>query len=115
MMFIGIWTNFMGTLLKAKCGCGFKNERIYFGAGMEDEGICNVPALRNGSSTIEMKNIRKKEGYLDYIFYTEKICIESDGIDKFYNAWEFKLRKRNNLCPKCKNYEMDFIYIGEYD
>lgn len=105
----------MGTILKVNCNCGYKNEKIYFGAGMEDEGICNVPALENGSSKIEMKNIRKKERFPNYIFYTENILNESDGKDDYYNAWEFKLKKKNNLCPRCKNYEMEFIYVGEYD
>lgn len=105
----------MGTILKAECNCGFINEKISFGAGMEDEGICNVPALRNGSSNIEMKNIRKKESFPNYIFYTEKIFNESDGKDDYYDAWELKLKKKNNLCPKCQKYEMEFVYVGEYD
>lgn len=105
----------MGTILIAECNCGFTNDKIYFGAGMEDIGICNVPALRNNSSTIEMKNIRAKETFPDYVFYSEKICKESDDTDEFYGAWEFQLNKKNNLCPKCKNYLMDFIYIGEFD
>ena len=87
----------MGTILKAVCACGFNNEKIHFGAGMEDEGICNVPALKNGSSKIEMKNIRKKDRFPDYIFYTEKIFNESCGKDEFYNAWEFKIKKKKDF------------------
>ena len=49
----------MGTILKANCHCGYENDKIYFGAGMEDEGMCYVPALKNGSSEIEMKNINR--------------------------------------------------------
>lgn len=58
----------MGTILKAECKCGFAHDKIHFGAGMEDIGQCYVPALKNGSSIIEMKNIRKKTNLLDYVF-----------------------------------------------
>lgn len=104
----------MGTLLKARCECGFENEKIYFGAGMEDDNKCLVPALKNDSSTIEMIDIRKKRNHLTYAFYTDKIFFK-DEFNEYYNAWEFKISKKNNLCPKCKDYKLDFIYRGEYD
>ena len=104
----------MGTLLTGKCGCGFENSKIFFGAGMEEEGKCYVPALRNGSSKIEMIDIRKTFNHIDYTFYSNELFFQYKS-DEFYNAWEFKLMKKLNLCPICKSYTMFFIYRGEYD
>lgn len=105
----------MGTILKAECPCGFTDEKIYFGAGMEDIGHCYVPALKNGSSIIEMKNIRKKTNLLDYVFYTENTLHEATANCKSYQAWEFFLNMENNLCPKCKTFNMRFLHLGIYD
>ena len=104
----------MGTLLKAKCGCGFEDGKIYFGAGMDEEGECYVPALKNGSSKIEMVDIRQIINHIDYTFYTNELFFEYE-LDEFYDAWEFRLMKKFNLCPKCKSYTMFFIYLAEYD
>ena len=82
---------------------------------MDDDGICYVPALKNGSYLIEMKDIRKAYNHLEYVFYTENLLYISDGLAGFYNAWEFKLKKEGNLCPQCKKYRMNFLYVGEYD
>lgn len=104
----------MGTLLKAECSCGHLVEKITFGAGMGDYKKCFVPALKNGSSTIEMIDIRKQSNRLYYTFYTDKLFFKDDS-DDYFNAWEFKIKRINNLCPKCKKYRMNFIYVGEYD
>jgi hypothetical protein len=104
----------MGTLLRARCECGYETDKIYFGAGMEDCEKCFVPALKNGSSSIEMIDIRKRINHLNYIFYTDKTFYE-DELSEFFNAWEFKIKKEKNLCPECKNYKMQFIYRGEFD
>ena len=105
----------MGTILKAECSCGYENEKIYFGAGMDDQEICDVPALKNGTFVIEMKNIRRRDLYPNYIFYTENVMFESIGSGKTHDAWQFQLQQENNLCPECKLYEMKFLYLGEYD
>ena len=107
----------MGTLLKAKCTlCNYENARINFGASMEEAEAreCYVPALKNNSSSIEMINIRNKANHNNYIFYTDPLFYENND-EGYYNAWEFKLMKKYNLCPFCKKYEMEFIYRGEYD
>ncbi len=79
-----------------------------------EEGKCHVPALRNNSSVIEMVNIRKKSNHKNYIFYTDPLFYEGN-LEEYFDAWEFRLMKKNNLCPECKNNEMEFIYRGEYD
>ena len=105
----------MGTILKAKCECGYENEKIYLGSGLEDIGVCYFPALKNGSSLIEMKDIRKKQNHLEYIFYNDNLLYNSGDSEGIYNAWEFKLKQEHNFCPKCKKYDMSFIYLGQYD
>lgn len=79
-----------------------------------EEGKCYVPALRNNSSLIEMVNIRNKSIHNNFIFYTDPLFYESNS-EGSYDAWEFKLMKKYNLCPECKNHHMEFIYLGEYD
>ena len=64
----------MGSIIKAFCICGFKTTDLFYGAGMENhKSVCNVPALRNDSSTLEMINIKRKMFYTEYVFYNENI------------------------------------------
>jgi hypothetical protein len=102
--------------------CNFPNtkmrkllETISFDGVMEDVGKCYVTALKNGSSIIEMKNIRNKPNHINYVFYTDILLFAANDFNEHYNAWEFRLKKENNFCHKCKQYNMKFVFVGVYD
>lgn len=106
----------MGSIINAKCICGYKTKDLYFGAGMEDfKTECSVPALQNGSAQIEMKNYKKKHLLAEYIFYTDSLFTELIDSSKTINFFNVKIHQENNLCPKCKNYTMSFIDVGCFD
>ncbi len=105
----------MGDIIKGKCECSFETKDLYYGAGMMDEGICDVPALKNHSNKIEMKNIWKREQFPDYVFYTDPVLYDSSVAANNIQAWENKLKSHGNLCPECGNYTMKFEFLGMYD
>lgn len=106
----------MGTIIKANCSCGYTTRNLFFGAGMEDfMDVANVPALRNGSSEIEMINLKKKNHYPEYSFYTDGLLADKPNNSRTIDHFELQLHQQNNLCPKCKNYTLNFVDIGCFD
>lgn len=106
----------MGTIIKAECNCGYKTKNLFYGAGMEDfMNVANVPALKNGSSEIEMINIKKKNQYPEYSFYTDKLLASKPNNSRSIDHFDLKLHQQNNLCPKCKNYTLNFVEVGMFD
>ncbi|MBU4537768.1 MAG: hypothetical protein L6264_09070 [Weeksellaceae bacterium] len=106
----------MGTIIKASCTCGYKTEELYYGAGMADHGsVCKVPALRNGSSGLEMVNIKKKMFYPDYVFYNENILSGFPNNSRTIDFYPIKLHTEGNLCPACKDYTLSMADVGCFD
>lgn len=106
----------MGTIIKAKCQCGYESKEMFFGAGMEDfEKVSYVPSLKNGSSKIEMINHKRKDHFPEYSFYTDSLLsgkpTNSYNIDHF----DLKLQQENNYCPVCENFNLQFLSLGCFD
>lgn len=106
----------MGTIIKAVCSCGYKTKALFYGAGMMDfQKVSSVPALKNGSSEIEMINHKRKENFLEYSFYTDDFLSGKPNSSHTIDHFDLKLHADNNLCPKCKNYSLKFISCGCFD
>lgn len=82
---------------------------------MMDVGICNVPALKNRSGKIEMKNIWDRENLPDYIFYTEGALYDDSVASSKIQTWENNLRTCGNFCPQCNKYTLTFEMLGMFD
>lgn len=107
----------MGILLSASCKCGYYKENLLFGAGMCNfETECNVPAIKNGTNELVMRNIFRKEENSDYIFYSDSLfhqpIAEDESTLDFGNV---SLAKTGNFCPKCTDFQMDFLMLGFFD
>lgn len=106
----------MGTILKASCPCGYKTRELYYGAGRVNyRQVCNVPALRNGSSKVEMINIKKKMLYPDYVLYSENILSGHPNTSRTIDFFPIKICAEGNLCPACKDNTLSFIEMGCFD
>ena len=77
--------------------------------------VAMVPSIKNGSSQIEMINIKQRSKYPDHIFYTDKKLSEKQGAGRTIDHFNLKLQPENNFCPACKNYSLEFLPVGCFD
>lgn len=106
----------MGYIIQAKCSCGYETKDLYFGAGMTDfMRVAMVPAIKNGSTQIEMININQRSKFPDYIFYTDNELSEMKGGEATIEHFDLKLQPENNYCPACKNFKLQFLSLGCFD
>lgn len=107
----------MGTIVRASCcKCGFEKE-VFFGGGMSDFTTkCRVPAIETKTGKFVVKNYFKKvqlEG--DFVFYDEPRMYEGNIEDGAEKWGEVSLKFKNNLCPYCRTFTLNFESIGLYD
>lgn len=106
----------MGLLLKAKCHkCDFQKS-FNFGAGkMNYKKISNVPAINIKTGDFVLVNYLDKNIKSDFNFYNQVDMFKAVSESKHFSWQEFKIQRSNNLCPKCKKFEMEFILEGYFD
>lgn len=102
--------------MKAKCKCGYQSKDLFYGAGMMDfMKVAMVPAIKNGSSQIEMINIKQRSKFPHHIFYTDSELSEKRGTKRTIDHFNLKLQPENNFCPACKNNSLEFLAVGCFD
>lgn len=106
----------MGTILRAVCKkCGY-SKTVYFGGGMLDfTEVCNAPAINKETGKFEVKNILDKEILKKYTFYNEAGMFKSPNINSVHQWGEILLNEKNNLCPECSDFTLDFEAEGFFD
>lgn len=123
----------MGSLLQAKCECGFESKLIYAGGGFFIfKETLKAPALCTNCYTFTIRNYLKKYNYCNkcrskIIFYNDKKLWKDKnasqdeldsifwwGID-FLNDKAFVLPNTLYVCPKCREYKMKFYPCGLWD
>lgn len=116
----------LGTIIEAKCKCGFTSGDIYQGGGMSNfQKIDMEPAICLKCKKFLVLDYKLKENKCPYcgtivVFYNDKSlqaladkdCTEiSESID-----WgEFKLPNTTYLCPNCGELSMQFYVKGCWD
>jgi len=129
----------MGSVLQAKCSCGFESDELFLGGGMMDMGaICNIPYYCDHCEIVGTINILKKN--TDELLHRElkkdikcKKCrrkiqyygeISEDNFESqedYAFDWSFGFDKRYLLhdklyhCPKCKKEKMKFYMTACWD
>lgn len=93
----------MGSILQAKCGCGFESDGLLVGGGIADRGaICNVPYYCDHCEIVDTINIKKKN---------QKYFSETpDDLSLFGRKWDVK---KNIKCKKCRRKVQYYGEIGE--
>ena len=122
----------MGSILRAKCKCGFTSETILAGGGMLNfHEVCNAPAICLNCNLFLIKNYMKKYSKCpkcrkkvtfynnpqiqkkmpeSYKKYNEIFCWYIDKI-----KGTFRLPDTQYFCPNCKEMTLEFFDLGNWD
>lgn len=120
-------------MIQAICECGYKSIEIYAGGGfMNFKDVLSAPALCTNCYTFTIRNYFTKYSYCKkckskITFYDdrslwkdknastgEKNCIFYWNVD-FINDIAFRLPATSYLCPKCREFKMNFFTCGLWD
>ena len=123
----------MGSIIQAKCRCGFESKEIMAGGGMLNfMNTLKAPALCPNCYTFTIRNYFNKYNYCSkckskVIFYNDKKLwkdknASQDELDSIF-WWNtdmftdeaFVLPNTIYLCPKCREYKMKFYRCGFWD
>lgn len=106
----------MGNIISAICkDCDFKTKFNYGGNKLNFQVNCPVPAINIKTGQFENVNYKSEKNNSNYKFYSNK---ELKGDNKNCNTldnFDLKLNTKNNYCPKCKKYSLDFNIIAYTD
>jgi len=107
----------MGTMLNASCKeCGYEKEFNYGGGMMDFMEVCTVPAMDINTNELIEINILDNNSFNQTIVPYINSGMYKGSIKKDFYEWgEIRLKKCNNLCPKCKKYSLDFNFLACYD
>ena len=99
----------MGQVVEAECqACNF-TRKFKFGGNMLDfEYNCPVPVLNTKTGNFQNINYLKQKDNPRYKFYSD---IELKGENKgeeTIQCFDLFLNVRDNYCPQCKQYKLDF-------
>ena len=126
----------MGNILKPTCPCGTTFEKIHFGGVKSNfRTVCDVPAIEKASGAFTVVNyydyeIRKVKlpfykrwfkkdalpSEIPYTFYNDK-KVQGSGSDNGHTIqnFNFVMYEKNNFCPNCKAFSLDFKIIAYTD
>ncbi len=107
----------MGLILIASCkNCGFKQD-IFFGSGMADyTRVCDVPGINRKTGEFVVANFLKADELKSEIIFYNEPLMYSATIGEDYHDWgDVLIQKKNNICPQCKIYSLEFINDGCFD
>lgn len=100
----------MGKILLAVCEkCSF-DRQFGFGSGREDFGtVCYVPAINIKTGEFKSENyLDKKLLNGEYVFYNEPKMYNGEKELSDHQLGDILLKAKNNFCPQCRNYSLEF-------
>ncbi len=102
----------MGQLISSKCKlCDFKNDFKFGGNRYDYKEKCPIPAINKGTDEFEVVNYIEQKTNRNYIFYSDILLKGDNENSGVYRNFNLELNVKNNYCPKCKNFALDF-YSG---
>ena len=126
----------MGNLLKAKCACGAEYNNIPFGGVKSNfKTVCLIPAIHKETGKLEVVNYYEhvpktvKKNFLQrwfgkslqlpnpqYIFYNDQ-QLQTVEPEKYRNIGfgDVTLNNKQNFCPDCKCFTLDFEIVAYTD
>lgn len=117
----------MGSVLIAKCSCGFESGDLYLGGGFENfSEVCDVPCLCRNCNSLVVKNYLEKYSRCNncnqlLLYYDNPVLRKSNKTKGIVFDWDnnskgqFILTNSKYYCPKCKKFKMKFIWTGDWD
>lgn len=114
----------MGTMIKAKCKCGFETQdEIHYGAGFFGPGEEPAACLRCNKFFVFQKE--KGERWCQYCAHLVKWYFKGGknplkGPEVEYPPdWEFYCNDEGDpqpyYCPECRKMDLRFYYAGQWD
>lgn len=99
----------MAEILKAECRiCNYETNTKY-GGGRYDYLTNNpVPAYNKITEKLESINYKTEKDNPNYIFYTDDELKGKNEGNNFFRNFDLLLNQRDNFCPNCKNFSLDF-------
>jgi hypothetical protein len=121
----------MGKIIQAECDCGFKSKKIFAGCGFILSGL-TAPALCTNCYTFTIRNYFQKYNYCSkcrskVTFYNDKKLWKNKNVSQdeydsifwwnidMFSDEAFVLPNTLYLCPKCREYKMQFYSCGNWD
>ncbi len=109
----------MGQILQAICRnskCRFK-ETVYFGGGITDfTTVCSVPAIDRSTNKFLVENYLQEDTLPSHIIFYTSPDLQSESDNQDWHQWcEVSLKPKNNYCPECGYYTLDFLDVGCWD
>ena len=124
----------MGSMLISQCKCGLESDELYVGGGMMDfNEKCWTPCYCDKCKlvmTINILTIEGKKGYyrctkcrkrVNYYGEVGEETFEDDGVNYVFD-WgigdmekRYFLKEQSYHCPKCKEENLQFHSVGNWD
>ena len=117
----------MGSLVYGECKCGYKKERMCLGGGMDSfETVANFPYYCKTCEAVMMHNTFMKPAicscgqlmvrYDDPTLSKPKSEVPSEVFNwNFGDNEKLVLTENGYLCPKCKEYTLEWCPGGCWD
>ena len=121
----------MGSILRAKCSCGFDSGELLVGGGFHDfMTVCEIPCYCDHCGILLLVNVKNETGIKKYnkcpkcmrkVKYYGEI---SDGLIENYDEvfdWNinddksYLLKEGPHYCPKCKKENLIFFNVACWD
>ncbi len=112
----------MGSIISAKCNCGFEKE-MFLGGGMQNfTTYCNFPVYCEECRILFESNLFDKEIFCPKCKGTKTIPYDKKCLQRGTPIFEWNIGDKtltltdgNYLCPKCGSFTMGFVDIGCFD
>ena len=125
----------MGSMLISQCKCGYESDELYVGGGfmvMDFNEKCLIPCYCDQCELVMSINILTKEGKKGYYrctkckkrvkYYGEVGEDTFEHQDHYIFDWgigdmekRYFLKEQSYHCPKCKEENLQFHSIGDWD
>ena len=106
----------MGNIIKAKCtSCDFEKDFNYGGNMMDFTTNNPVPALHKISGKFKNVNYFKEKDNAHYHYYFEDQLKGDNTTGHTFQNFDLFLNKKNNYCPECKKFSLDFNLLAYTD
>jgi hypothetical protein len=102
----------MGMILTGRCkSCGFKTEFSFGGDKKNCTTVCMLPAIdKETGEFVELNYYDFQNLESKYLFYNDEKLKTNDLESNFqFRSFEVLINQRDNFCPKCQTYGLNFF------
>ena len=102
----------MGKILTGECkNCNFKNEFSFGGDKRNGTTVCMLPAIdKETGEFVELNYYDSQNSESKYLFYNNEKLQTNDLVSNHrFKNYDVEINQRDNFCPKCKTYGLNFF------